>query len=208
MSTVHLIKSSDLKDFNPEEDIPTIQQLEHSYPGIKDDLKRGDIIEDIDESGYRSDGVYMYDGSEVISQNYDYDSYGSPSTEFKAITEFPPDYWTKHLNGDHKLNINKKWVGKVYDSQFYWHYEDPPVTLDLSKFEVVKVSNDYWILLDSDRKEYHIVYIDPSIHTYYLDHDLDEMTRLMVWSGDGKNSPEVSKNIVGNLKLGYVVTTY
>lgn len=70
-----------------------IDDIEHVYPGIKGMVKRGDIFEDIDESGYRSEGVFLYDGNKTIGQGRDFDPYGYPPDELKLIIEFPPGYW-------------------------------------------------------------------------------------------------------------------
>ena len=99
-ATVHLVSVG--KD---ESDYYTLskmsKRLEKKHPGITKAMKRGDIIENIDESGYRSQGVYMWDGKRVIHQNHDWDDYGSPSQEFLLLTEFPPGYWDKPYSGKH-----------------------------------------------------------------------------------------------------------
>jgi len=57
------------------------------------ELCRGDIIATIPEdSRYRNDGNYIYDGKQAVELDYDYiTDYGSPSKEM--IDEFEPDYW-------------------------------------------------------------------------------------------------------------------
>ena len=59
-------------------------------------LRPGDLIENTDESGYRSGGVSMIDreNGQVVSVplNTDWDDYGSPATRFTYPT-YPVDYW-------------------------------------------------------------------------------------------------------------------
>jgi hypothetical protein len=109
---VHLV-SLDKDDF----ELPTLEELEMHYPGISEHLKRGDIIENVKVSGYRSCGVSFYDGFQIIGQNMQGpDDYGTPPKEFHLITEFPPEYW------DGKLPVNDAFVKA--ESKFYWHCDD------------------------------------------------------------------------------------
>lgn len=121
-STIHLISSK-------YEYTPSIKQLELKYPGITKMMKRGDIIEDISVSGYRSQGVFFFDGKKVIDQDTSWDDYGSVPIDFKLITEFLPGNWD-HSN----LKINAKYVktsSSLDESKFYWHSESVPCTVDL-----------------------------------------------------------------------------
>lgn len=113
----------------------TINELEKKYPGIKEKMKRGDIIENVCESGYRSEGVYFYDGENVISQYHEWDDYGSVPIEFKVITEFPLHYWDNLY--ENTLLINKDYSPDS-QSEFYWHTEDTIVCIDLSQMDEVK----------------------------------------------------------------------
>ncbi len=95
-ATVHLFRGSDLKNYNTDQ-VPAKEQLDNSYPGFTTKLRSGDILENVEDSGYRSEGIYMWNGTDVIRQNTEYDDYGSPAKEFKVITQFPPNYWGKDL---------------------------------------------------------------------------------------------------------------
>ena len=97
---------------------------------IMDVLERGDIIENIDESGYRSDGVYFFDGKEIIDQSRRIDDYGEPATEFAAPWEFTPDYWGSGEGAPSPEHTTYNWTGKEAKSKFYWHSIWPAVTLD------------------------------------------------------------------------------
>jgi hypothetical protein len=136
-ATVHLVALGKLSEHCH---IPSNDYLNRKYPGITNAMRRGDIIENVTESGYRSQGVYMWDGKKVIEQNTSWDDYGSPSEEFKVVTEFPPGYWDKtmgELKTQSGLNI-KKWCRIEADSQFYWHSDYPPVALDAKKLDLDK----------------------------------------------------------------------
>ena len=88
------------------------------HPEIIQGSRHGDMLENTNISGYRSEGVYMVSktpesGFKVIDLDYDYDDYGGPSHEFSVITDFPLDYW----HYDH-MNVRG---GEV---QSYWHCGD------------------------------------------------------------------------------------
>ena len=106
-----------------------ISDLQENYPTIAQLIKRGDIIEDCEESGYRSDGVYFYDGTNIIYRDCSIDPYGSVPKTFKAVSEFPPDYWDKP----------KYVVDNCLDEctqGFYWHTgEETFSQLNLNDFE-------------------------------------------------------------------------
>lgn len=103
---------------NDGEDIKS-SQLKKNYPGIFQMMKRGDIIEDINESGYRSQGIWFFDGEGIIYQYYELDDYGTPPIEFELITEFPPGYWDQEEEENNLAKVNQWYV--TGESQFYWH---------------------------------------------------------------------------------------
>lgn len=111
---------------NFDEAEPTRKRLEKKYPGITKKMKRGDIIENLSQSGYRSQGVYFWDGTDVIDQCYEFDDYGSVSKEFLAITEFHPHYWDND-----KMEVNNDY--EEGSSQFCWHIDETVVYLDLTE---------------------------------------------------------------------------
>lgn len=112
--------------------------LEYKYPGILKHFRRGDILEFTNYSGYRSQGVFMWDGEKVIDQNTEYDDYGSPAKCF-SYPEFPLDYWDQHW--DTMCKNEPTLTEKVYGhsdsklrSKFYWHSDLVPIFLNLKKF--------------------------------------------------------------------------
>jgi hypothetical protein len=120
-ATVHLVKLG--KDLDRDrDDMITLDDLEEMYPQVKSVVRRGDIIENVDRSGYRSDGVYMIDiinGRKcIVNQNYDYDDYGSPNVQFIGLQEFPLDYWNP-------MSIYVNSLEPDTDSEFYWHGVNP-----------------------------------------------------------------------------------
>lgn len=136
-ATVHLIsgnkivKAAKAGKYEDERRYPLydIEDIERVYPGIKDMVKRGDIFEDIDESGYRSNGVFLYDGEKTINQDHEFDDYGHPPDELKLIIEFPPGYWDV---GDLIVNDTSKKPRRteaessgtiILSPSFYWHAE-------------------------------------------------------------------------------------
>jgi hypothetical protein len=69
-------------------------------------LKKGDIVENIYESGYRTEGVYIIDTRSgdldksknykyVNTLSYDYDDYGSISSNFLCFSEFEADHFIR-----------------------------------------------------------------------------------------------------------------
>lgn len=92
------------------------------YPKLINLMKSGDLIENIHESGYRSDGVYIYDGIDVIDLDYEYDDYGSIPKKFISIVDFRIGYWDFHNDTSNNKSLQTNDIyckGKL--SKFYWH---------------------------------------------------------------------------------------
>lgn len=120
-ATIHLINLRDVVGGELE-----IDELEELYPGISQMMRRGDIIENVSYSGYRSQHVWFFDGNQVIGQYYEIDDYGTPPLEFKLVTEFPPGYWDGDWEWDLGNAFNAPPVNRWFirdDSKFYWHHE-------------------------------------------------------------------------------------
>ena len=98
--------------------IVNIEDNEHKCNVIQDylikndifkGLKKGDLIENIYESGYRTEGVYIIDyKQDITSKNdnqtfykfvntldYDYDDYGSIPKNFLCFSEFEADHFIR-----------------------------------------------------------------------------------------------------------------
>ena len=67
-------------------------------------LRRGDMVVMESESGYRSQGLYFFDGKQLINQDRSYDDYGTVPEEFRTVEEFPPGYWDL-ANYEEKIDV-------------------------------------------------------------------------------------------------------
>ena len=200
-ATVHLFRGSDLKNYNTDQ-VPTKEQIDNSYQGFTTKLRRGDILENVDDSGYRSEGVYMWNGTDIIRQNTEYDDYGSPAKEFKVITQFPPNYWERPYSSRY---VDNSYVPDVRDSKFYWHSYNPPLIIDLTEFKVIKASQKYWILFDKmDQRHYHVLWLDGVVDNF-VDDTINK--NFYVWNVDYRGFPsDVTKDIVGDRIPLYAVS--
>lgn len=70
--------------------------LEHIKSRNYMDLKRGDIVAH-EFLGYRNSGRLIYTGEKIIDLSDEHDDYGNVPKEFKAITEFEPNYWCDRI---------------------------------------------------------------------------------------------------------------
>lgn len=77
------------------------------YPSVTKDWKRGDIIS-LSSHGYhyRNVGKFIYDGKTLVNLRYDIDDYGSIPEQFKAIEEFPINYWQYLIDHNRYINID------------------------------------------------------------------------------------------------------
>lgn len=106
------LEGYDFEDVDENKQKQVIKKLKYLLPYIK----RGDIIEDTDISGYRSTGVNLVDiidgKIQLMGVSTEADDYGHVEESFKGITEFPLDYW----NYD-KMN----YIEIEGDSESNWH---------------------------------------------------------------------------------------
>ena len=70
-------------------------------------LKRGDLIAPKSDL-YRNDNIFIYDGKKFILLNYEVDDYGSVPAQFKAVSEFPIDYWVNRIDHNYHINADPK----------------------------------------------------------------------------------------------------
>ena len=131
-ATVHLIDTStitgdlalDQDDYADEAlQLRRLKLLRTYFPFVVGKLRNGDIIEDVSESGYRSQGIVMYykknKTEKLINARSNVDDYGAPSMKFELF-DFPGGYWDKmYSDTKHKLNINFD-VANPLESKFYW----------------------------------------------------------------------------------------
>jgi len=115
--------------------------MERKYPDFRLSLRRGDIIENVEESGYRSNGVYFYDGRGIINLDIDFNDYGS--IPFVVFEEFAPDYWFVHSFGDDRqsdMNVDNRYVQG--EPTFYWHMGDSTFRLNTQKIRTMIENED------------------------------------------------------------------
>ena len=164
-----------------------ISDLQVNYPTIAQLIKRGDIIEDCEESGYRSDGVYFYDGDNIIYRDCSIDMYGSVPKTFKAVSEFPPDYW------DEPKYVVDNWLNE-WRQHFNWHSVDSTFSqLNLNEFE--------WEFCENPESNSKSKLFDGHVNQYYVKFDYNDKKYAVIGFyriGDGlrqwlnKNSISVS----------------
>jgi len=128
--TLHLIKY-------PVDGVVQLGDLEKVHPGITKNVNHGDIIENCDFHGYRSDGLSMvYIGSDnkkqVINIGCGDFSDCNPNTQFKIFKDFVPSHW----------NLNKSKIITYkggLESEAYWHDDGPVIELSLNKYPELKI---------------------------------------------------------------------
>lgn len=160
----------DEQEEEEEIDINHFESFRHllltKYPNYHKHLKRGDIIENINMSGYRSQGVYMFDGSSVIPLQYDFDDYGSVSDKFLVFKDFPPDYWFpwNTLQVDDRYHPGQQ-------SNAYWHGDSGEPLIDKNALtnRFVNTSDDGLMFIEITFNDitYH-VFIHPADFTHDL----------------------------------------
>lgn len=107
---VHLI------DINLNEYTDECLEITNAYPHLIPLMKRGDIIENIRDSGYGADGLYFYNGHKIIYMYRDLDVFGTPPKEFRIITGFDILYWYPQ-----NTITNNLFVGESFNSKFFWY---------------------------------------------------------------------------------------
>lgn len=124
--------------------------ISSQHPELWKEMRAGDMIENISESGYRSQGLYLVDeeaiqtegeyiirnGLCIVKQCTDYDDYGTVPRNFYAITRFPIGYYDLYFEN---LESSPVFVNKKYcdaDNQAYWHIEPCLMPLDKAKLKL------------------------------------------------------------------------
>ena len=110
--------------------------------------KAGDLVENVAESGYRTEGVYILKMKKkklVISPlDDDYDPYGHVGNDFTLGPEFPVGYWSFAFEKGAQISI----TGDNLESKASWHNDTEqgePVdkkTINSIKQNQVKKSNN------------------------------------------------------------------
>lgn len=120
-----------------------IHQLAVAIPDIEKFIKRGDLVSDTRNSGYRATGVYIFDGYWLNALSTEYDAYPHIPSGYTIIDEFPVGYWDDTtLDNDHiliyydnEVYTPREYAIDVYGNadgsvpsnfqDFYWHTSEP-----------------------------------------------------------------------------------
>ena len=146
---IHLIHSR----VNNNHDPSVINSVITSkYAVLWEMMKEGDLVEDLDTSGYRSMGRFIVKKDRVgklyvDSLHTDYDDYGTVPPEFETITKFPIGYYDNWI-------INDSFhVGEEHKS--YWHSDNCYMWLNTiklhldnltpDKIKIKKCGNEYYV---------------------------------------------------------------
>lgn len=71
-------------------------------------IKRGDVIEITEVSGYRNDGLAIWDGNKVQELDCDLDDYGAVPNTFFVGEGFLADHWSDAICHNNIVHINTK----------------------------------------------------------------------------------------------------
>lgn len=156
--------------------------LEKEYPGIINKLSRGDIIENIHDSGYGiegAEGITFFDGEKIIQKCKSVDNYGSIPASFKVITEFPIDYWDYY-------KVNREYVDAEAESLFTWHSDNIIVYIDITQLNFPGE-------LPSNKNVFEFFYKNEKYILVYTDVDIDTSDIEFVYAGSIYEDPIVSK---------------
>lgn len=159
-----------------------LDDLEKKYPGFCAQLRRGDMINNICDDQYRSQGSYLIDLDDggrykVVLRDTEYDEYGAPSDCFLGITEFPLDYWDWN-GGTEGMTENQGWVGsdRANDNNFCWSCDSVPVKVNLDRLGLLDL--DLIPLEGNHSWRYQIFQYNGTKYLLLCD-DEDDLTRLM-----------------------------
>jgi hypothetical protein len=108
-------------------------------------LNVGDLIENVEASGYRSEGLYIVDENLntdfkhrliITKLHTKYDDYGTVLPHFYAITKFPIDYFEMgYSDKKHQVLVNTHFCNGKH--LVYWHIE--PCVMPINK-EILRIN--------------------------------------------------------------------
>lgn len=121
-SHLHFILSDDLDEntINYIDDSDKIEdhilvKLHNILKDLRVNLIRGDVIQ-LSWCTYRNDGLFIYDGENIIDLVYDkFDDYGHIPKSF-TIPEFPIYYWSEIIQHNCCMWINPKYHQELIDN--------------------------------------------------------------------------------------------
>jgi len=173
-------------------------------------MKEGDLVEDLDTSGYRSLGRFIVkkdksDKLYVDSLHTDYDDYGTVPPEFATITKFPVGYFNDLVTNDGFH------VGTEYKS--YWHSNECYMWIDKAKlklnnltFDMIKIKkngDDYCvhIVVEHNKSKYLLYnicskkYGPTPLTSSNIKKEFMELFDYPIFNGYDKNDIEVTDTL-------------
>jgi hypothetical protein len=119
-ATIHLYHAEHDQDEEDEYEVePSIPRGDLAR--LRPFLRRGDLLENTAVSGYRSEGVSIYDGRRVTALSYEQDDYGCLGPEYVIYRDFNPHYWDYGT-----MNVNNLLAPEMENAQSQWHAGDYP----------------------------------------------------------------------------------
>lgn len=123
-------------------------------------MKRGDLVEDISLSGYRTKGRYVVDkndsssfnmniirnGLSVVNLNYKHDKCGTLPNNMYTITEFLPGYF------DDKNLVVNDYFCPGEESRSSWNYDKCAVYFDTDKLKLNNIKSENITHLTHEKK--------------------------------------------------------
>jgi len=166
---VHLVNIDTYdEDFTPQH-----VKNNNIYDKLINQMKRGDIVENINTDDYRSENILFFDGKDIIDRGKTIDKYGNIPKQFDMIDEFNPGYWDLNsedmYNGEEKpFNINNTLVDDDSESTFYWNtgnYAFGYVDLNKLDCEIIKekIHDVKYIKFTQNDKKNMIIYTDNDV---------------------------------------------
>lgn len=153
---IHMIDCSMDHYNNEEQDVGEYisDYISDQYPDLWKMMKRGDLVEDINESGYKSQGRYIVDiehsqkehvkmircGLIITSLYTEYNDYGTIPLNFYTITEFSLWYFD-----DDNLVVNDTFAksdNNNFTSYWYCHPACTPISLDHKRLKLDQLTNN------------------------------------------------------------------
>jgi hypothetical protein len=142
---LHLISIISTDDDN---DYITVEMIHEKYMNNDEfwnSLKVGDLIENVEASGYRSEGLYIVDENLntdfkhrliITELHTKYDDYGTVLPHFYAITKFPIDYFEMaYSDKKHQVLVNTHFCDGKHLA--YWHTD--PCIMPIDK-EILRIN--------------------------------------------------------------------
>jgi hypothetical protein len=84
-------------------------------------LRRGDLLENTALSGYRAEGLFIFDGTNAVVLDNSLDDYGNVPRDYAIYRDYNPYYWDYR-----SMNYNNMLVPELLAPRSSWHGEHLP----------------------------------------------------------------------------------